>query len=39
MTLPNQGTSRVLAVFSVIALVISLPFVILHLLAAPDDAH
>jgi hypothetical protein len=38
MTLPNQGTRRVLAVFSVIALVVSLPFVILHLLAAPDDA-
>jgi len=33
-----MSTRKVVAVFGVIALVVSLPFVILHLLAAPDDA-
>src|SRR5687768_2037213 len=33
-----MSTRKVLTVFTVIALVISLPFVILHLMAAPDDA-
>ena len=31
-------TRKVLAIFGIIAGVISLPFVILHLLAKPDDA-
>ena len=33
-----MSTRKVLTVFAVIALVVSLPFVILHLAAAPDDA-
>jgi hypothetical protein len=33
-----MSTKKVLIVFGVIALVISLPFVVIHLLAAPDDA-
>jgi hypothetical protein len=33
-----MSTRKVLTVFAVIALVVSLPFVILHLTAAPDDA-
>lgn len=31
-------TRKVFAVFGIIVLVVSLPFVIIHLLAAPDDA-
>ena len=34
-----MSTKRVLAVFGVIALAVSLPFVVIHLMAAPDDAH
>jgi hypothetical protein len=33
-----MSTRKVVAVFGAIALVVSFPFVILHLLAAPDDA-
>ena len=33
-----MSTRKVLAVFGVIALVVSLPFVVIHLMAAPDDA-
>ena len=33
-----MSTKRVLAVFGVIALAVSLPFVVIHLMAAPDDA-
>ncbi|MBI2946256.1 MAG: hypothetical protein HYY23_01315 [Verrucomicrobia bacterium] len=33
-----MSTRKVLAVFGIIALVVSLPFVVLHLRAAPDDA-
>ena len=33
-----MSTKRVLALFGVIALAISLPFVVIHLMAAPDDA-
>ena len=33
-----MSTRKVLAIFAIIALVISLPFVIIHLLAKPDDA-
>ncbi len=32
-----MSTRRVLSVFGVIALVVSLPFVVLHMVAAPDD--
>jgi hypothetical protein len=34
-----MSTKRVLAVFGVIALAVSLPFVVIHLMAAPNDAH
>ena len=33
-----MSTRKVLAVFATIALVVSLPFVIVHWMAAPDDA-
>jgi uncharacterized membrane protein YphA (DoxX/SURF4 family) len=33
-----MSTRKVLTVLTVVALVISLPFVIIHLMAAPDDA-
>ena len=33
-----MSTRRVFAVFGIIALAVSLPFVVLHLMAAPDDA-
>jgi hypothetical protein len=32
------STRRILAVFGLIGLVVSLPFVVLHLMAAPEDA-
>jgi len=34
-----MSTRKVLAVFGIIALAVSLPFVALHLMAAPDDAR
>jgi len=33
-----MSTRKVLSLFAVIALVVSLPFVIIHLMAAPNDA-
>jgi hypothetical protein len=33
-----MSTRKVLAVFGVIAIVVGLPFVLIHLMAAPDDA-
>ena len=33
-----MSSRKILAIFSIIALVVSLPFVIIHLLAVPDDA-